>query len=62
MALLGKLFWIALFCVFTFGFVVLFDHGPENYVENAKKDFNSLRHTWDKKLEKKKDDSDAGAR
>ena len=43
MDLLRKLFWVALFCVFTFGFVVLFDHGFENYVENVKKDFASYK-------------------
>jgi len=31
--LLRKLFWLALFLVFTLGFVTLFDHG---YVTNAK--------------------------
>ena len=41
--LLGKLFWVVLFLVFTFAFSVLFDHGPDNYVENARKDFEWIK-------------------
>lgn len=42
-SMVGKLFWVLLFLVFTFGFTVLFDHGTENYVENAQKDFEVLK-------------------
>ena len=62
MVLLRKLFWIAFFLVATFGFVVLFEHGTENYVENAKAEFELLKENYNKPLERKKDDSDAVAR
>jgi hypothetical protein len=62
MGLLSKLFWLALFCVFTFCLVVLFDHGPENFVENARKEFEELRKAYNSKIERKKDESDAAAR
>ncbi len=43
MSLLRKLFWIALTAVWTFGFVVLFENGTTNYVDNAKRQFEELR-------------------
>ena len=33
---------IALVAVMTFLFVVLFEHGPANYLENMQGDFNKL--------------------
>ncbi|MFA7344454.1 MAG: hypothetical protein WC003_09130 [Terrimicrobiaceae bacterium] len=33
---------IALVAVMTFLFVVLFEHGPENYPENVRGDFSKL--------------------
>jgi len=42
MDLVGKLFWIILYIVFTFAFVVLFEHGPDNYVQNAKRTFDAV--------------------
>ena len=41
--MIGKLFWIALTLVFTFCFVVLFEYGMTNYVENAKTEFQDLK-------------------
>jgi hypothetical protein len=32
------LLWFALFLVSTFAFTVLFEHGTDNYFENAKKE------------------------
>ncbi|TSA29271.1 MAG: hypothetical protein D4R65_15485 [Verrucomicrobiaceae bacterium] len=33
---------IAILAVFTFLFVVLFDHGPDDYLTNVRKDFTRL--------------------
>lgn len=41
--MIGKLFWVALTLVFTFCFVVLFENGPTNYVENAQAEFKDLQ-------------------
>ena len=38
MGLIRNIFWVAFFLAATFGFVVLFQHGPSNFVENAKKE------------------------
>lgn len=38
MSLIRSLFWFALFLVATFAFTVLFEHGTDNYFENAKKE------------------------
>jgi hypothetical protein len=61
MVLLRKLFWIAFFLVATFGFVVLFEHGTENYLENAKTEFELLKQSYNKPVERPKDESDAAA-
>ncbi|HEX8371385.1 MAG TPA: hypothetical protein VF585_01275 [Chthoniobacterales bacterium] len=37
MGLLRKLFWVALFVVFTFSFVILFEHGTENFFRDFSK-------------------------
>lgn len=42
-SILVLLIRLALVAVFAFGFVVLFEHGPANYVDNAKRDFESLK-------------------
>ncbi len=42
MATLRTLFWFALFLAATFGFTVLFEHGPSNFQENAKKEYEYL--------------------
>jgi hypothetical protein len=61
-ALVRKLFWLALFLVFTFCFVVLFEHGTANFTENAEKEFAELQRVLSTPLQKKADDSDAVAR
>ncbi len=58
MALIRKLFWVALFLASTFGFVVLFDFGPANYVQDAKLEFNNLKKLVGWHPAEKKDDSD----
>jgi len=35
MALLRGLFWFALFIVFTFSFVVLFEYGPRDFAKGV---------------------------
>ncbi|MEA3187165.1 MAG: hypothetical protein QOD99_995 [Chthoniobacter sp.] len=47
-ALIRKLFWLALFVVFTFCFVVLFDHGTQNFTENAQLEIQELQKTFGK--------------
>ena len=54
--LLRKLFWIGLFLISTFAFLVLFDHGPENYIKNAETDFKAIKAALKAKPEPKKDD------
>ena len=41
-SLLALAIRIALVAAMTFLFVVLFEHGPSNYLENAKADFSKL--------------------
>jgi len=59
--LIRKLFWFALFIVFTLGFVTFFEHGwggPQQFVADAKTETNALVSLWSKPIERKKDDSD----
>ena len=58
MATLRSLFWFALFLVCTFAFTVLFEHGPSDFQNNAKKEFDYLSQMVGTKPVKKKDDSD----
>ena len=58
MALIRFLFWAAIFLASAFAFTVLFEHGPMNFGENAKKEKESLQAMFGKKIEKKKDESD----
>ncbi len=58
MGLLRFLFWAALFLVATFAFTVLFEHGTSDYFENARKESDTLRKTFQTKVERKKDESD----
>ena len=37
MALLRKLFWVAIFLISTLSFVVLFENGTNNFVPNLQK-------------------------
>ena len=61
MYLIRKLFWLVLFVVATFGFVVLFEHGPDNYLQNAQAEFETLKE-WAQPVERPEDSSDAAAR
>ena len=58
MNLIRNLFWFAVFLAATFAFTVLFEHGPANFGENAKKEFDSFSKLAGMKIEKKKDESD----
>ncbi|MEK0447891.1 MAG: hypothetical protein RL088_159 [Verrucomicrobiota bacterium] len=42
MALIRNIFWIAFFVVATFAFIVLFEHGPTNFADNAKRELTEL--------------------
>lgn len=43
MALIRKLFWIAVFLTSTLAFVVLFEKGPDNFPENFVKQAQDFR-------------------
>lgn len=58
MSLIRTLFWTAIFLGATFAFTVLFEHGPTNFSENAKKEAEALQALVGKKVEKRPDDSD----
>lgn len=58
MALIRKLFWVALFLVSTFGFVVLFDYGTTDYVKNAQLEYGNLKKFMGWQPKPKPDDSD----
>ena len=58
MALIRSLFWGAIFLASTFAFTVLFEHGPTNFRENAKKEADVLKAMAGAKPERKKDTSD----
>ena len=58
MSLLRLIFWSALFLGATFAFTVLFEHGPKNFVENAKKEKNYLQQMVGAKPERQKDQTD----
>jgi hypothetical protein len=48
--LLALLLRLVIFAVLTFGFVVLFEHGPSNYVENIPVEFNAFKSYVSAKL------------
>ena len=58
MALLRFAFWGTLFVLSTFAFTVLFEHGPMNFFEDAKKEKETLAGMMGKKVERKVDGSD----
>jgi hypothetical protein len=43
MALLRTLFWVALFLLFTFSFVVLFEYGTHDFVPGFQKEFQRMK-------------------
>lgn len=60
-ALVRKLFWFALFLVFTLGFVTLFEHGwrdPRQFVNDAKTEARAVSGIWTKPVVREKDRSD----
>jgi hypothetical protein len=49
MTLVRKLFWLALFLVFTLGFVTLFDHGyntTKQFTADARSEVHDLMTSW----------------
>ena len=59
MALIRNLFWTAIFLASTFAFTVLFEHGPTDFIQNAKKEADVLKQMAGvKPVERRKDDSD----
>ena len=58
MGLIRSLFWFVIFIAATFTFTVIFEHGPMNFKENAKKEYELLSKLYGGKIEKKKDVSD----
>ena len=58
MGLIRSLFWFTVFIASTFAFTVLFEHGPMNYFDNAKKEKETLMGMMGKKVERKSDGSD----
>ena len=58
MALIRLAFWTAVFLLSTFAFTVLFEHGPSNYFDDAKKEWVAIGNLFGKKLERKPDGTD----
>ena len=56
--MIGKLFWVLLTAVFTFGFIVLFENGPSDYVANCQAEFQDLKAYVSTPPKKKADTSD----
>lgn len=60
-ALFRKLFWFALFLVFTLAFVTLFEHGwrdPRQFMADAKTEASAVTALWAKPAAREKDKSD----
>ena len=51
MALLRGLFWLALFLVLTFCFVVVFEYGPRDFANGAKKEYARVKSLVVKRTE-----------
>jgi hypothetical protein len=51
MALLRGIFWFALFIVFTFCFVVLFEYGPRDFGKGVQKEFARVKSVIVKQTE-----------
>jgi hypothetical protein len=52
MAFLRGLFWFALFIVFTFCFVVLFEYGPRSFPSGVQKEYVRVKSFVAKQTEK----------
>jgi hypothetical protein len=61
-ALIRKLFWFAVFLLATFCFIVLFEHGPSNFQENARKVSAELKEMFGTTLKRQPDKSDDPSR
>ena len=59
MGLIRSLFWLSVFIASTFAFTVIFEHGPANFSENAKKEYEAISKMYGNKVEKKKDSSES---
>ena len=55
MALIRQLFWFLVFVVSTLSFVVLFEHGPDNFGANFTKQVEALRTFVVEQTQTKKD-------
>lgn len=55
--LIRKLFWFGLFLVATFSFLVIFEHGTDDFLKNAEQDFKVYKAMATAKPEHKKDES-----
>jgi hypothetical protein len=51
MALLRGIFWFGLFLILTFCFVVLFDYGPRDFANGAKKEYARVKSLVIKRTE-----------
>jgi hypothetical protein len=61
--LLRKLFWLALFLVFTLGFVTLFDHGfttTKQFSDDAQSEAHEVAQLWHQYQMSKEKPNDAG--
>jgi len=58
MALIRTLFWTVIFLASTFAFTVLFEHGPTNFVQNAKKEADAIKMMAGAKPARRADESD----
>ena len=56
--MIGKLFWVLLTAVFTFGFVVFYENGVDNYVANCQTEFQEIKAYFGTPAKKKPDTSD----
>ena len=43
MTILRGLFWVALFIIFTFCFVVLFEYGPRDFASGVHKEYARMK-------------------
>jgi hypothetical protein len=50
MDLIRKLFWFGVFVISTLSFVVLFEHGPENFGANLGKEISDVRAFVDEQV------------
>ncbi len=56
--MLSKLFWVLTTVVFTFLFIVLFENGTVNYVDNCVTEYHEVVAYFGEKPHKKGDSSD----